>query len=89
MTIFRRLAIILSVSLGLASCATTEGLSAAGDVHALLVSIRDNDRAAFDDYAQAIQRVGLRNGGRYVSLSTSTTIEEAVFGPIVRAGGIQ
>ena len=48
MTIFRRLAIILSVSLGLASCATTEGLSAAGDVHALLVSIRDNDKAAFD-----------------------------------------
>ena len=48
MTIFRRLAIILSVSLALANCATTEGLSAAGDVHALLVSIRDNDRAAFD-----------------------------------------
>ncbi len=48
MTMFRRLAIIVSVSLALASCATTEGLSAAGDVHALLVSIRDNDRAAFD-----------------------------------------
>lgn len=44
---------------------------------------------AFDNYAQAIQRVGLRNGGRYVGFSTSTTIEEAVFGPIVRAGGIQ
>ena len=57
MTIFRRLAIILSVSLGLASCATTEGLSAAGDVHALLVSIRDNDKAAFDAHRALVDRL--------------------------------
>jgi hypothetical protein len=31
-----------------ASCATTERLTAAGDVHALLIAIRDDDRAAFD-----------------------------------------
>jgi len=44
---------------------------------------------AFDEYARAIQRAGLRTGGKYVGFSTNTTIEEAVFGPMVRAGGIQ
>jgi len=32
----------------LAGCATTQRLSAAGDVHSLLVAIRDDDHAAFD-----------------------------------------
>ncbi|MDH4386528.1 MAG: DUF2939 domain-containing protein [Caulobacter sp.] len=32
----------------LAGCATAARLDAAGDVHALLVAIRDNDRVAFD-----------------------------------------
>jgi len=45
--------------------------------------------SAFDDYARAIQRIGLRNGGRYVGLSTSTPIEEAVFGPLVRSGALE
>jgi uncharacterized protein (DUF58 family) len=44
---------------------------------------------AFDDFARNIQRIGLRNSGRYVGLSTDTAIEEAVFGPIARSGGIQ
>jgi uncharacterized protein (DUF58 family) len=44
---------------------------------------------AFDEFARGIQRIGLRNSGRYVGLSTATAIEEAVFGPIARAGGIQ
>ena len=34
--------------LGLSACATAQMLGAANDVHALLVSIRDNDAAAFD-----------------------------------------
>jgi hypothetical protein len=33
---------------GLAGCVTTQQFSAAPDVHALLVAIRDDDRAAFD-----------------------------------------
>jgi hypothetical protein len=37
--------LILSV---LAGCATATRLDAASDVHALLIAIRDNDRAAFD-----------------------------------------
>ena len=44
---------------------------------------------AFDAHARDIQRVGLRNSGRYVGLSTATTIEEAVFGPLARAGGLE
>jgi hypothetical protein len=36
------------VLLTLAACASVQRLDAAGDVHALLISIRDNDQAAFD-----------------------------------------
>ena len=43
----RMLAFGIAVIL-LAGCATGERLSAANDVHGLLVSIRDDDRAAFD-----------------------------------------
>ena len=43
----------------------------------------------FDHFADNIKRVGLRTGGRYIGLSTSTTIEEAVFGPLVRSGGLE
>lgn len=50
---------------------------------------RRNYTAAFDEFAKSIQRVGLRNSGRYVGLSTDTTIEEAVFGPVVRSGSVQ
>jgi hypothetical protein len=53
----------------------------------------DNARAAytaaFDEYALHLRNVALRNSGRYVGLSTSITIEEAIFGPIVRSGAIQ
>lgn len=46
----RRIASIVLLGLALAGCATTSRYDAAGDVHALLVAIRDNDRAAFDHY---------------------------------------
>lgn len=38
----------LAAALALGACATTQRLSAAPDVHALLISIRDDDRQAFD-----------------------------------------
>ncbi|HEX3888647.1 MAG TPA: DUF2939 domain-containing protein [Phenylobacterium sp.] len=47
----RRLAPILAPLLAvltLSACATAQKIGAANDVHALLVSIRDNDTAAFD-----------------------------------------
>lgn len=45
--------------------------------------------AAFDQYSQALQHVALRNGGRYVPISTDLSIEDAVFGALVRSGSIQ
>ncbi|HEY1427309.1 MAG TPA: hypothetical protein VGF50_11600, partial [Caulobacteraceae bacterium] len=42
------LAGLTAACLTLAGCATTQRLGAANDVHALLVAIRDDDRATFD-----------------------------------------
>lgn len=54
----RRIAAIALLGLTLAACATTSRYDAAGDVHALLVAIRDNDRAAFDRH---VDRRALKN----------------------------
>ena len=40
--------VIVLAALVLSSCATVQKLDAASDVHALLISIRDGDRATFD-----------------------------------------
>ena len=47
---FRSLALLALAVIALAGCATASRFDAAGDVHSLLVAIRDNDRAAFDRY---------------------------------------
>jgi hypothetical protein len=44
---------------------------------------------AFDAYARSLQTVAMRTGGRYVGLPVSTSVEDAIFGPMVRAGGVQ
>ncbi|RAK57201.1 DUF2939 domain-containing protein [Phenylobacterium deserti] len=46
---FRNL-IALGLALSLAACASVQKLDAAGDVHALLISIRDNDQATFEQH---------------------------------------
>lgn len=43
----RWIVVIMAAAL-LTGCATAARLDAAGDVHALLVAVRDNDQAAFD-----------------------------------------
>jgi hypothetical protein len=43
-----RAVVICLMALALSACATAQKLGAANDVHALLISIRDNDSAAFD-----------------------------------------
>jgi hypothetical protein len=53
----RRLLIVL-MTLSLAACASVHGLDAANDVHALLLSIRDNDQAAFDAH---VDRAALKS----------------------------
>jgi hypothetical protein len=45
----KRKPIVAGLALCLAAgCATTQRIDAAGDVHALLIAIRDDDRAAFE-----------------------------------------
>jgi hypothetical protein len=43
-----RAVLIALVTLALSACGTVTRYDAAGDIHALLVAIRDNDRQAFD-----------------------------------------
>jgi uncharacterized protein (DUF58 family) len=50
---------------------------------------REQYRAAFDAYAQALRRVALRNQGRYVGLPTDVPVEEAIFGTLVHAGAVE
>ncbi|MFB3828844.1 MAG: DUF58 domain-containing protein [Bryobacteraceae bacterium] len=40
---------------------------------------------AFDRHCLAVRQMAMRNGGRYVGVPTSVTIEEVVFGPLLRA----
>ena len=47
---FRSLVLLALAVVTLAGCATASRFDAAGDVHSLLVAIRDNDRAEFDRY---------------------------------------
>lgn len=70
----RRLAAVL-LSATLAACASVQRLDAANDVHALLVSIRNDDQAAFDAHVdrpalkRAIQaRIEQSASKRYGSL---------------------
>lgn len=42
---------------------------------------------AFDEHAEQIKRLALRNGGRYGGLSTRVPIEEAMFGPLTMVEG--
>jgi len=52
-------------------------------------SARAQYTAAFDQYAQHVRHVALRNQGRYVGIPTNVTIEDALFGPMVRSGAIE
>ncbi len=44
---------------------------------------------AFDAHSESLRRLALGNGGRYVGLSTSLEIEDAIFGPLAQAGGLE
>ncbi|MEO8025035.1 MAG: DUF58 domain-containing protein [Bryobacteraceae bacterium] len=44
--------------------------------------------ASFDAYSRNIEKMALRIGGRYVGLPASTSIEDAIFGSLARAGVI-
>jgi uncharacterized protein (DUF58 family) len=44
--------------------------------------------AAFDEYAGRLQALANRKGGRYVGISTAMSLEDAIFGPLIRSRGI-
>ncbi len=50
---------------------------------------RESYAAAFDAYAKRLQDIASRKDGRYVGLSTSMPLEEAVFGPLIQARGVE
>lgn len=52
-------------------------------------SARDDYARAFDEYSNHIERVAIQNAGRYVGLSTSLSVEEAIFGPIIHTRAVQ
>jgi len=45
--------------------------------------------AQFDQYSAHLRELALRNGGRYVGLTTSIPVEDALFGPLVKSGALQ
>jgi len=49
---------------------------------------RKRYRTAFDEYCNTIQSLALRSGGRYVGISTSQSLENVIFGDLVRIRGI-
>lgn len=43
---------------------------------------------AFDEHAEELKKLAMRNGGRYAGLSTSMPIEDAMFGPLTMVEGL-
>ncbi len=43
---------------------------------------------AFDEFSASLQELANRCGGRYVSLPTTTPVEEAIFGPLARTKAV-
>lgn len=77
----------------IAACATTERISAAGDVHALMVAIRDDDGPAFDAHVDR-RALEAQIQARIVERATRPGASEAVkslgvilSGPFARAAG--
>ena len=45
--------------------------------------------SAFDEYAKRLNDLANRTGGRYVGLPINTLLEDAIFGALMRTGGVQ
>ena len=83
----------IALAAALSGCATAERLSAAGDVHTLLVAIRDDDRPAFDAHvdrraleAQIQARIVDRTTGAR-NPDTVRGLGVLLSGPLARAAG--
>lgn len=80
-------------ALSLVSCATTERLAAARDVHVLLVAIRDDDHVAFDAHVDR-RALQAQIQARLVDRTRSANVAEGwkgvglwLSGPLSRAAG--
>jgi uncharacterized protein (DUF58 family) len=64
--------------------------SETGDVLKLGLSneTRREYTSAFDAYSGEIRRLAQRNGGRYAGLPSSASLEESIFGALVRTQGV-
>lgn len=84
MTLIRALLIGLA-ALTLTACASVQRLDAAADVHALLISIRDNDEATFDAHVDrpALKRQLQVRLEQQVAKQPELRGLAAVFGPSV------
>jgi uncharacterized protein (DUF58 family) len=49
---------------------------------------RERYTRAFDEYCSIIQTLALRGGGRYAGLATSQSLENIIFGELIRVQGI-
>ena len=49
---------------------------------------REKYTTAFDDYAETMQKVAARNSGRYVGVASTMSLEDVIFGSLVRAKGL-
>lgn len=49
---------------------------------------RQQYQEAFDAHAAILQKLAMRNNGRYVGIETSMPVDEAIFGPMVRSRGV-
>ncbi|HUZ14116.1 MAG TPA: hypothetical protein VMU93_14865 [Caulobacteraceae bacterium] len=87
--------LVAAFALLVGACATTERIEAAGDVHALLVAIRDGDRAGFDAHVdraalerQLQDRILARTAGPGAD-AASRSWGVLIAGPLSRlAGGL-
>ena len=50
---------------------------------------RERYTAAFDEFCRSLHRLAAGSGGRYAGLSTATPLEDAIFGPLLRVGGLR
>lgn len=93
MTKTHRVIVGLLAAFSLSSCATSHRLAAAGDVHRLLIAIRDDDRATFDAHvdrraleAQLQSRLARRAKGAGIG-DTWKGLGVMLSGPLSRAAG--
>ncbi|NBB17335.1 DUF2939 domain-containing protein [Caulobacter sp. SLTY] len=81
MRAFRTLTLIGLAAAALAGCATAARIDAAGDVHALLIAIRDNDKKTFNTH---IDREALKSS---IEARLMAEAEKATDDPGMRALG--